>query len=182
MFDESQRKLLLMLARQTIEAQLELSPGIQPVSEDFLQEPRALFITLKIGDELRGCIGSIQANESLLEAIVHCANSAAFADPRFPPLTKAEYPLIHLEVSVLSPFQRIQNPVDVIPGVHGVMISRSYYRGLLLPQVATEYDWDRDTFLSHTCLKAGLPPDAWKDPSTSIEIFTAEVFSEKELS
>jgi len=180
MFDESQQELLLTIARQAIETQLQLRPAIQAFSEAFLRQPGAAFVTLKIGEELRGCIGSIEATESLGEAIMHCANSAAFRDPRFPPLTKEEYPLIHLEISVLSPFRRIQNPGEVIPGIHGLMISKSYYRGLLLPQVATENDWDRETFLSYTCRKAGLPPDAWKDRSTIIEIFTAEVFSEKD--
>ena len=180
MFDELQRKVLFALARQAIEERLGLRPQIDPFPEAFLKEPGAPFVTLKIGEELRGCIGTVEANEPLHDAIVHCANSAAFRDPRFPPLTQEEYPLIHLEISVLSPFRPAQSPEEVVPGVHGLMITRGYYRGLLLPQVATEYDWDRETFLSYTCRKAGLPPDAWKDPSTKIEVFTAEVFSEND--
>ena len=87
---------------------------------------------------------------------------------------------MNLEISVLSPFRTVKNPDEVIAGTHGIMITKDYYRGLLLPQVAVEYDWDRDTFLSFTCRKAGLPPDAWKDPETIIAIFTAEVFGEQD--
>jgi len=179
MLDENQKKLLFALARQSIETSLKLRSQIDSFEDEFLKEPAAVFVTLRIDDELRGCIGSVQAVESLQDAIVHNANSAAFRDPRFRALTEEEYPLIDLEISVLSPFQRVQNPDEVVPGVHGLMITRGYHRGLLLPQVAIEYNWDRETFLGYTCEKAGLPFDAWRDPNTTIEVFTAEVFSEK---
>jgi AmmeMemoRadiSam system protein A len=182
MLDNSQKKILFTLARQSIEFELGLRDCMDSFPDEFLQNPAAVFVTLKIDDELRGCIGSIQAVESLRDAVIHNAYSAAFRDPRFPALAKIEYPLIDLEISVLSAFRRIENPEEVIPGVHGLMITRGYYRGLLLPQVATEYDWDRETFLAYTCEKAGLPPDAWKDSQTTIEVFTAEVFSELDLS
>jgi AmmeMemoRadiSam system protein A len=179
MFDANQRAVLLQIAREAIEVQLKIRESLNPFSEDFLQQRRSAFVTLTINEDLRGCIGTTDAREPLGEAIKHCAISAAFSDPRFPPLTKEEYPFIHLEISVLSPFRKAEHPEEVISGTHGVMITRGYYRGLLLPQVATEYGWDRDTFLSYTCRKAGLPTDAWKDPATVIEVFTAEVFSEK---
>jgi AmmeMemoRadiSam system protein A len=178
MFDESQRRTLLRIARESIENALKIKENFDSHPEDFLLQKGSAFVTITINEELRGCIGTTDAREPLGEAIKHCAVSAAFRDPRFPPLTKEEYPLIHLEISVLSPFQKVNHPDEVIAGEHGVMITRGYYRGLLLPQVATEYGWDRDTFLSYTCRKAGLPQDAWKDPNTVIEIFTAEVFGE----
>jgi AmmeMemoRadiSam system protein A len=180
-FDSSQKKILLSLARDAIESYLKYRTEITPPPEGFLEDRGAAFVTLKIDEELRGCIGSTDGSEELGKTIVHCAIAAAFRDPRFPPLTPQEYPFIDLEISVLSPFQKIENPELVVAGTHGIMVTRDYYRGLLLPQVATEYGWDRDMFLSYSCRKAGLPPDAWKDPQTTIEIFTAEVFGEKDL-
>ena len=180
MLTDSQRKTLFTLARQSIETALRMRSQIDSFPDEFLKEAAAVFVTIKIDEDLRGCIGSVQAVESLHDAIVHSAYSAAFRDPRFPALSEQEYPLIHLEISVLSPFRKIEDPEEVNPGVHGVMITRGFHRGLLLPQVAVEYGWDRETFLGYTCDKAGLPFDAWKDPQTTIEVFTAEVFSEKD--
>ncbi len=180
MFDASQKEILLKLARDAIHNYLEKQTEIVPPAVEFLNQPAAAFVTLKIEEELRGCIGSVEESEPLGMAIIHSAISAALRDPRFPPLTKEEYPHVNLEISVLSPFRRVKNAEEVIAGTHGIMLTRDYHRGLLLPQVAVEYDWDRDTFLSFTCRKAGLPPDAWKDPETVIEIFTAEVFGEKD--
>ena len=180
MFDLREQEVLLAVSRGAIETYLQSRLITKPPLESFLQVPAGAFVTLKIGEDLRGCIGSIEATEPLGETIVHCAISAAFRDPRFPPLTAEEYPLIRLEISVLSALRPSQ-PQDVIPGTHGVIITRGYNRGLLLPQVATENDWDAETFLSYTCRKAGLPPDAWKHPDTLIETFTAFVFGEKAL-
>ncbi|MCI0603526.1 AmmeMemoRadiSam system protein A [bacterium] len=180
MFDSSQKTILLKLARDAIRTYLETQKEIAPSVEEFLKEPGAAFVTLKIDEELRGCIGSTDGSEPLGKTVIHCAISAAFRDPRFPPLSVEEYPFVDLEISVLSAFRRVANPEEVIAGTHGIMLTRDYHRGLLLPQVAVEYDWDRDTFLSFTCRKAGLEPDAWKDPDTIIEIFTAEVFGEKD--
>ena len=181
MLTDSQKNILFTLARQSIETALGLRSQIDPFPDEFLTEMAAVFVTLKIDEDLRGCIGSVQAVESLHDAIVHSAYSAAFRDPRFPALRKEEYPHIDLEISVLSPFRKIPNPEEVVPGVHGLMITQGYHRGLLLPQVATEYNWDRETFLGYTCDKAGLPFDAWKHPNTTIEVFTADVISEKDL-
>ena len=178
MFDSAQKSTLLKLARDAIRTYLESQTEITPSADEFLNHPGAAFVTLKIEEELRGCIGSTEGSEPLGLTVIHCAISAAFRDPRFPPLSIEEYPFVNLEISVLSPFRRVMNPEEVIAGTHGIMLTRNYYRGLLLPQVAVEYEWDRETFLSFTCRKAGLPPDAWKDPDTIIEIFTAEVFGE----
>ena len=179
MFDQHERELLIKLARNAIETYLDTGDRIAPPGEDFLKKPLAAFVTLKIHNELRGCIGSIDPSEPLGEMIIQAAISAAVRDPRFPPLSKAEYALIDLEISVLSLFQRILSPDQITPGVHGLMITRGHNRGLLLPQVATEYGWDSETFLAYTCQKAGLPMDAWKDPETVIEAFTAIVFGEE---
>ena len=178
MFDQDQRAILLTLARESIAIYLDTRSITTPPPMEFLRSPGAAFVTLKIDNELRGCIGSIDASEPLGEAIVHSAISAAFRDPRFPPLTQQEFPLTRLEISVLSEFETRTNPEEIVPGIHGLMITHQKNRGLLLPQVATEYDWDRETFLSYTCRKAGLSPDAWKNPDTIIETFTAEILTE----
>jgi len=106
------------------------------------------------------------------------SNSAAFEDPRFPPVEKKEVKEIDIEISVLSPLQTISNIENIQIGKHGLIIEKGYNRGLLLPQVAVEYNWDKEEFLEHTCKKAGLPRGAWEDPSTKIQIFSAEIFSE----
>jgi AmmeMemoRadiSam system protein A len=115
-----------------------------------------------------------------VDTIKEVAQSSAFEDPRFPPLRAEEWDRVHLEISVLSPFEPITDVNRIEVGAHGILIQRGSRSGLLLPQVATEQGWDRDTFISHTCLKAGLPGDAWTWPNTRIEIFSAQVFAEKE--
>jgi AmmeMemoRadiSam system protein A len=105
------------------------------------------------------------------------AVAAAFSDPRFPPLTREELDETRIEISVLSPLRHV-SPEHVVVGRDGVLVVRGASRGLLLPQVATEYGWDRETLLDHTCRKAGLDPGAWKHPDTKISTFTAEVFGE----
>jgi AmmeMemoRadiSam system protein A len=106
------------------------------------------------------------------------AVSSAFEDPRFPPVQRSELAQLTIEISVLSPLRRITDPREVVVGVHGILIRRGFRSGLLLPQVATEQGWDRETFLAHTCRKAGLPMDAWKSPDVVLEVFSATVFSE----
>ena len=179
MFEQEEREILLRLARNAIANYFQTGTIISPTAEEFLKNPLAAFVTLKIDNELRGCIGSTDASEPLGVTIIHCAISAAFRDPRFPPLTTEEFSAIQLEISVLSPFQRINTPEEVIAGTHGLMITHARNRGLLLPQVAIEYEWDSYTFLDFTCRKAGLPPDAWKNPDTIIETFTAEIVKEE---
>jgi AmmeMemoRadiSam system protein A len=174
---EPDKKKLHDLARQSIAAGLEgkSPPPLTNISET-LREPRGAFVTLHLQGRLRGCIGLIEAVKPLAETIQEMALSAAFCDPRFPPLTSQEYKDIALEISVLSPLKQIKNVEEIQVGVHGLYIRQGPYRGLLLPQVATEYHWDRDTFLQQTCVKAGLPPMAWKDPETVISVFSADIF------
>ncbi|HSE43448.1 MAG TPA: AmmeMemoRadiSam system protein A, partial [Acidobacteriota bacterium] len=149
-------------------------------AEPFYEEPRGVFVSLKLNGELRGCIGYMEALMPLGKAIIHCAIQSATQDPRFPPLNFPELELVKIEISVLSPLEKIEDPNLVEVGTHGLVIAAGNRRGLLLPQVPGEWGWDRETFLNYTCRKAGLPSDAWRDPETSIYIFSAEVFRERD--
>jgi AmmeMemoRadiSam system protein A len=178
--NEEQRKTLLRIARQSIAAVIE---GGSPdwKADDFdetLRQPAGAFVTLTRDGDLRGCIGSIRAVEPLYKAVASSAISAAFRDPRFPPLVPGELEQLELEISVMGPIERITNVEDIVVGRDGLIITRGPYAGLLLPQVATEYGWDRQTFLEQTCRKAGLPPDAWRAQDCRIEKFSAFVFGE----
>jgi len=170
--------VLLQCAREAIGARLAHRPAVFPKVPPCLEEMRGAFVTLKTRGELRGCIGHITACRPLVETVKDAALSSAFSDPRFPPLGPAEWPDVKIEISVLSPFEPAADPSCIAVGVHGIMVRCGYRSGLLLPQVATEQGWDRETFLSHACRKAGLPPDAWRGPETQIETFTATVFHE----
>lgn len=181
MLDEAQRRTLLHLARESIAAALE---GRRPAwnDEDFderLRTPSGAFVTLTIEGQLRGCIGSIAPVAPLFEAIARSAISAAFRDPRFMPLSREELHRIHVEVSVMGPVVPVLDVAEIVVGRDGLIISRGGAAGLLLPQVATEYHWDRETFLSQTCVKAGLPPSLWRSGQCRIERFSAEVFGEE---
>ena len=174
---EQDKKKLHDIARQSIAAGLQgqTPPPLKDIT-GVLGEPRGAFVTLHLRGRLRGCIGLIEAVKPLAETIQEMALSAAFGDPRFPPLTAQEFKDIDIEISVLSPLRQIKNVDEIQVGVHGLYIRHGSCRGLLLPQVATEYNWDRDTFLQQTCCKAGLPPMAWKDPQTEIYVFSADIF------
>jgi len=185
MLSERQRKQLLTLARDTIARVLDgRAPDLSGAGfDDVLREPSGAFVTLTTHrDELRGCIGSIAPVAPLYEAVVKNAINAAFRDPRFYPLRPDELDDIKIEISVMGPIERVKSIDEIVVGRDGLIISRGANAGLLLPQVATDYGWDRDTFLSQTCVKAGLPPDAWKSADAKIEKFSAEVFGEEELS
>ncbi len=178
---ETEQQALIESARSAIARRLsERSACAETTATPALLLPCGAFVTLKIHDNLRGCIGRISASASLLQTVREVAVSSAFEDPRFPPLTRAEWPSVRLEISVLSPLQRITDVSCIQVGTHGILVRSGYRSGLLLPQVATEQGWDRDTFLTHTCYKAGLAGDAWKSPQTQIEIFSALVIHEKD--
>ncbi len=147
-----------------------------PLTSPKFKEHRGAFVCLHKGKELRGCIGMIEGREPLHQTIRDMAVQAAFADPRFCALQPEELDQIDIEISVLTPLERIQNPSQIEIGKHGIWIRKGAYSGLLLPQVAIEQKWDRNTFLEWTCRKAGLQPDAWKEPDTEIYIFSADVF------
>lgn len=169
---------LLQVAREAIAARLASRPAVYPDIPPSLEEMRGAFVTLKKQGDLRGCIGHISACRPLAETVKDAALCSAFSDPRFPPLTAAEWPQVKIEISVLSPFKPVSDPSCIAVGVHGIMVRSGYRAGLLLPQVATEQGWDREAFLGHACRKAGLAPDAWRGPATTIETFTAAVFHE----
>ncbi|MBU1742883.1 MAG: AmmeMemoRadiSam system protein A, partial [Proteobacteria bacterium] len=128
----------------------------------------------------RGCIGNFQGSGTLAETVQDMARAAAFEDPRFPPLSGDELAEVDLEISVLTPLRRIEDPSLIEVGRHGVYLIQGSCRGVLLPQVAVEWGWDRDTFLDQTCVKAGLGPGCWRDPGAEIYVFSAQVFGEKD--
>jgi AmmeMemoRadiSam system protein A len=177
--NDQEKELLLQIARSAIESQLSGGAAQPPAAvSGILQEKRGVFVTLHKGGQLRGCIGYIDAVKPLHEAVGEMARAAAFGDPRFSPVGPDEVAQLKLEISVLTPMRRIQEPSEIQVGEHGLYIAGQARSGLLLPQVATEYGWDRETFLEHTCLKAGLQPAAWRDPKTEIYVFQADIFSE----
>jgi AmmeMemoRadiSam system protein A len=172
-----ERALLLRLAREAIAAHVAGRPAHVPGAADILSRPGGAFVTLHKGGELRGCIGHIQATEPLGTVVPRCAVAACSSDPRFPPLAPDELEAIDIELSLLGPLEPITGPHDIVVGRHGLVVERGWQRGLLLPQVATEWNWDADAFLAQTCRKAGLPLDAWKN-GARLSRFEAEVFGE----
>jgi AmmeMemoRadiSam system protein B/AmmeMemoRadiSam system protein A len=177
----SDKKTLLGLARQAIAdglkgKQLNLDPSQY---KGVLAEKRGAFVTITIDGDLRGCIGYIRAYKPLYETIAEMAVQAAFHDPRFEPLSARELDSIELEISVLTPMILITDPGEIKVGRDGLYIVKGYASGLLLPQVAVDYNWDRDTFLNQTCLKAGIPPGTWKQKGMEIYKFQADIFGEK---
>ncbi|MFP4581201.1 MAG: AmmeMemoRadiSam system protein A [Candidatus Sumerlaeia bacterium] len=181
------KEWLLSLARKTLEnlkprgshkpdeALLIDSPIPEP-----LKEKRGAFVTLHRQGQLRGCIGYVQPIEPLYRTVIDNAVNAARSDPRFPPVHLDEVSEIDIEISVMT----VPEPIavdDIEVGRHGLIAKSGPMRGLLLPQVATEHGWDRETFLNHTCMKAGLPPDSWKEGDVHFDAFTAQVFGEKDM-
>ena len=178
-----EKKTLLDIAKMAITAKMNNKemPDLSADSET-LNEKRGAFVTLKKNGHLRGCIGYIKPVKALAETVREMAIAAAFHDPRFPSLKNDEVQNLTFEISVLSPLKRIRNINEVEVGTHGLYIVHGYKSGLLLPQVAVEYKWDRETFLQETCHKAGLPPQAWMDKETEIYIFSADYFGDTNLS
>ncbi|MCW8985045.1 MAG: AmmeMemoRadiSam system protein A [Thermoanaerobaculales bacterium] len=173
-------RFLLALARETIQSRLNGLPLPSPEPDDaILNEPRGAFVTLKIDGRLRGCIGHVIGVAPLWRAVRDNAIAAAFEDPRFAPLEADELPSTKIEISALTPLRPVVYD-EVIVGRDGILLENGISRGLLLPQVAVEYGWDRETFLDHTCRKAGLEPGCWRDPDTVISTFSAQVFGEEE--
>ena len=146
------------------------------ITSERLKELRGAFVTVTKKGNLRGCIGHIRGTKPLYQTVEEMAAAAAFDDPRFSPITKDELKDLELEISVLTPFKQITDVKEIEVGKHGLYIQKGFYSGLLLPQVATEYKWDRDTFLEQTCRKAGLPSNAWKEKDIKIFIFSADIF------
>lgn len=179
---QEDKRALLKIARMTLKKYLfdGTLPKIDVDSEE-LQKKRGVFVTLKKGGELRGCIGRIVADKELYKVVQEYAIHAACDDPRFPHLKKEELDEVEIEISVLSPFQEVKTLDEIEVGTHGLLIHKGFHSGLLLPQVPAEYEWDKKTYLEHLCYKAGLPPDAYKEPDAILSKFTAIVFSENEF-
>ena len=177
-----EKRQLMEIARASVECAVrgEPIPDFVPVSET-LEQDRGAFVTLTIDGRLRGCIGYIVPVKPLYLTVEEVAQSAALRDPRFPPVSIGELPLLEYEISALSPVRIIQDVGEIEVGKHGLIIRRGFNQGLLLPQVASGYGWNVKQFLEQTCRKAGLPIDAWKKEGTEISVFSAEVFEEGEM-
>lgn len=178
-----EKEELMKIAKESIYCAVkgEKTPDFTVKSEQ-LKENRGAFVTITKEGNLRGCIGYSFPVDSLYKTVSEVAQSAALHDPRFPPLTEEELNDIEIEISVLSLLEEVKDISEIEVGKHGLLIERLGYKGLLLPQVATEYKWDRIKFLEQTCYKAGLEKNAWKESDTVIKIFSAEVFGERKHS
>lgn len=177
--NKDEQRILLDIARGAIARRLQGESGCMPPREErHLNRKNGCFVTLKKGQELRGCIGNFQSKVPLFKEVKEMAIAAAFNDPRFYPLDEQELDNISIEISVLSPLQKIENIDEIEVGIHGLYLEKDFFRGVLLPQVAVEHHWDKKTFLNQTCLKAGLPADAWQDGDADIYVFSAQIFSE----
>jgi AmmeMemoRadiSam system protein A len=175
---EEDRTAILELARQgVLHAVYHDRPLSTFPTTGVFAERRGLFVTLHVAKKLRGCIGVIEVSTNLGEALARCAADAALHDPRFSRMRAEEMDALEIEVSLLSPIEPIQ-PEAVEIGIHGLLVERGLRRGLLLPQVAVQHRLGREQFLAETCTKAGLPPEAWKEPETKLYGFRCEIMAE----
>ena len=176
-FTDEQQRTLVEIARRAVARSVNgAEPGEVPTIVD-LPEAMGAFVTLKKHGELRGCIGTLECRRALPEEVARVAVSAAREDPRFEPVRASELADLDVEVSILGPLEPIDphDPGAIDIGRHGLVVEQGWRRGLLLPQVATEWGWDRETFLAHTCVKAGLPRDCWRS-GARVYRFAADVF------
>jgi hypothetical protein len=179
---DDEKRELLRIARATLREYLRtgfIPPG-KPHRATLVADA-SVFVTLHKGEELRGCIGNLHETTPLYKAIQDMAVAAATRDARFEPVREEELNELSIEVSVLSSRRRIAGPDEIRVGEHGLCLTKGFHRGLLLPQVAVEQGWDAATFLARVCAKAGVGDDAWRDPAATLEVFSAQVFNEKEL-
>ncbi len=178
--NDAQKQTLLKVARDTVGAVIKRQPMQKPESDDpELNAPCGCFVTLKNQGRLRGCIGQFISESLLIELIADMAKASATGDPRFfaAPITAGELEQLDIEVSVLSPLKRTDDPLSLRLGIDGIYIKKGRASGCFLPQVATETGWSKEQFLSYCCAhKAGLAADAWKEPETEVYLFTADVF------
>ena len=177
----TERAALLGIARAAILAKVAGAPPREvPVpGEGALAEVRGAFVSVHVGGELRGCVGTFQPTEPLARTVARMAVAAASEDPRFPPLEAADVALLSISVSALGPLRPLPEPRAVRVGEDGLLIRRGWHRGALLPQVAVEHGWSAEEFLKHVCLKAGLPARAWQEPGAELAAFPAEECSEE---
>lgn len=185
---KTSKLFLLSLARKSIKHFLEFKKYLEIPSPlpDELNFNSGCFVTLHKDGNLRGCIGTFNFKENICKNIILMAVEAAFHDPRFEPLRLDELDKINIEISILTPLEKVYSIDDIKIGVDGLYIMKGYFTGVLLPQVATENNWDVITFISYTCIKAGLSADAWKKydwhgEDFHVYKFQALVFSESDL-
>lgn len=176
--NEDEQQFLLQAARRTIvEYVTQGNPPEISCSSARLNEKCGAFVTLhEKSGALRGCIGYVEPIKPLVQTIIDMSIACSTRDPRFLPVTPDEFPNLELEISVLSPLVQIDDPAQILVGVHGLLVKKDYASGLLLPQVPVEFGWDRLRFLKETCRKAGLAPDAWKSPEAKLFVFSAQIF------
>jgi AmmeMemoRadiSam system protein A len=177
------KKILINIARQSIlNAVNRREASDYKIKDEILNKACGAFVTLHDNNgNLRGCIGNIISERPLWETVRNMAIESALRDPRFPPVSPPEIDGINIEISVLSPLKKTKNIQEIEVGKHGIFIKKGFYQGLLLPQVASEYGWNRNQFLEQTCYKAGLPSGCYKQDDCEIFIFSALVFGEKDL-
>jgi AmmeMemoRadiSam system protein A len=180
---EEQKKILLRVAREAVKSAVSGKSRVKnSTDKPELNAHCGCFVTLKNRAELRGCIGQFISDRPLLELVGDMAVSAATGDPRFlaNPITPKEVNDLDIEISVLSPLKKTDNPLNLRLGIDGIYIKKGYASGCFLPQVATETGWSVEEFLSYCCAhKAGMKPDAWKDKNTDVYLFTAEIIEEE---
>lgn len=170
------KDLVKLRIAQQLKSKVRIKTPLPEPPSARLREPLGAFVTLKIRGRLRGCIGHIVGDAPLFETVAQMALSAAFEDPRFPPVRLDEFEALEIEISILSPLELCPDPLKIEVGRHGLLLRKGGRSGLLLPQVPVEWGWDRETFLKLTCAKASLPADAWRASDTDIYWFEAEVF------
>jgi AmmeMemoRadiSam system protein A len=172
-----EKEILHKIAEESIKSKLFNKPfNFEYKITDNLSQERGAFVTLHKNGSLRGCIGYIVPVAPLHETVKQMAVAAAFDDPRFPPLSEEELKNINIEISALTPLKKINDINEIQVGKHGILIKKGFASGVLLPQVATDYNWDRLTFIEQTCMKAGLTENCWREKDTEIYIFSAEIF------
>jgi AmmeMemoRadiSam system protein A len=183
LLNKEQKRKLLQIARNSMETYVKTGKKLELTESDpVLRKEMGAFVTLHEYGQLRGCIGNMIGNQPLYLTVRDMAVEAAVSDPRFSPVSASELSRLELEISVLSPLEKVYSADSIEMGKHGVLVRRGFSSGVYLPQVATETGWSKEEFLSSLCAhKAGLPADAWKDAKTELYTFTAEVFSEKEI-
>ncbi len=174
---------LLKVARDVVEsvAKGEPEPDHEVGEYPQLEQHLGVFVTLHLSGKLRGCIGQFIVDEPVWQTVAAMARAASTEDPRFQPVTEEELPEISVELSVLSPLVKTDDPLSLELGVHGIYVKRGPQTGTFLPQVATENKMTKEAFLSVCCAhKAGLPPESWQDPDTEVYLYTAQIFKEKQ--
>ncbi len=176
---KQEQAVLLGIARDAITSYLRTGTLLEPMrDEESLNQQRGCFVTLSQAGQLRGCIGTFTSERPLCREVAVMAGAAATEDPRFYPMRKDDLDTFSIEISVLSPLRKTKDPAEIIVGLHGIYLEQDGQRGVLLPQVAIEQQWDRETFLQHTCYKAGLAKDAWRAAGCDIYLFTAQIMKE----